>query len=267
MTECDSAVRYVEAGPPGNRRRIAVIASGSDRKATGQTIVWLGGYRSDMSGTKAVVLEAHAVKLGIPFLRFDYSGHGQSSGDYQDGTISAWLEDTRAVIDRYAAGRQLILVGSSMGGWIALRLIEELRKDGGATQVAGLVLIAPAPDFTHDLIEPSLTDKERASLQEKGYFEEPSEYSPEPNRFTLALIVDGRSNRVLDGLVETGCPVHILQGMQDPDVPYRHALKIMEKIAADDAILTLIRDGDHRLSRPEDLERICAAVSAMTQTA
>jgi pimeloyl-ACP methyl ester carboxylesterase len=267
MTASEKPVSYVEAGPPSDRRRIAVIASGMDGKPGGLVIVWLGGYRSDMGGTKAVVLEAHAEKLGIPFLRFDYSGHGQSSGNYQDGTISAWLEDTRAVISAHAAGRRLLLVGSSMGGWVALRLIEELRRDNGKTRVTGLVLIAPAPDFTHDLIEPSLTDKERASLQERGYFEESSEYSPEPNRFTLKLIEDGRQNLVLDDLIDTGCPVHILQGMNDPDVPYRHALKIMEKIAGDDAILTLIRDGDHRLSRPEDLERICDAVSAMTQTA
>jgi pimeloyl-ACP methyl ester carboxylesterase len=265
MTDIDSAIGYVETGPEGHRRRIAVIASGTDNDATDQTIVWLGGYRSDMSGTKAVALQAHAATLARPFLRFDYSGHGQSSGTYQDGTISAWLEDSRAVIARYAAGRKLILVGSSMGGWIALRLIEELRRENGPTRVTGLVLIAPAPDFTHDLIEPNLTEAERTALAEKGYFEEHSDYSPEPNRFTRKLIEDGRDNLVLSGLVETGCPVHILQGMRDPDVPYHHALKIMEKIVGDDAILTLIRDGDHRLSRPEDLERICESVSAMTQ--
>jgi pimeloyl-ACP methyl ester carboxylesterase len=268
MADSDTSTTYVETGPEGDRRRIAVIASGNPGKKGAPTVVWLGGYRSDMSGTKAIALEAHAASLGIPFLRFDYSGHGQSSGNYQDGTISIWLEDTRAVLTEHAKGRKLILVGSSMGGWIALRLIEELRKDKNCkTKAVGLVLIAPAPDFTHDLIEPNLSDAERASLAENGYFEEPSDYSPEPNRFTRKLIEDGRNNLVLDKLIETGCPVHVLQGMQDPDVPYRHALKIMEKIAHDDAILTLIRDGDHRLSRPEDLERICEAVSGMSQTA
>lgn len=268
MTESANSVTYVESGPEGARRHIAVVATGLDGKKTKPVVVWLGGYRSDMSGTKAVALEAHAAGLDLPFLRFDYSGHGMSSGHYQDGSISDWLEDARAVIAARAAGRKLILVGSSMGGWIALRLIEEIRKEPeDEIRVTGLVLIAPAPDFTRELIEPNLTEAERRSLEEKGYFEELSEYSAEPNRFTKKLIEDGRDNLVLDRMIETGCPVHILQGMKDPDVPYRHALKIMERIAGDDAILTMIRDGDHRLSRPEDIERICEAVTAMSQTA
>jgi pimeloyl-ACP methyl ester carboxylesterase len=150
-----------------------------------------------------------------------------------------------------------------MGAWIALRVIEELRKRGEGSRVGGMVLIAPAPDFTAVLIEPHLSEKERLSLAEKGYFEEESAYSPEPNRYTHALIEDGRHNLVMSGLIETGCPVHILQGMKDPDVPYSHALKIMEKIVGDDAILTLVRDGDHRLSRPEDIAQIEAAVAAI----
>jgi pimeloyl-ACP methyl ester carboxylesterase len=150
-----------------------------------------------------------------------------------------------------------------MGAWITLRVIEELRKRGQGTRVAGMVLIAPAPDFTSVLIEPHLSEKERRSLAERGFFEEESAYSAEPNRYTRALIEDGRHNLVMSGLIETGCPVHILQGMRDPDVPYDHALKIMEKIVGDDAILTLVRDGDHRLSRPEDIAQIEAAVAAM----
>lgn len=260
-------VTFIETGPADALRKIAVIASEPAGKKAGTCVVWLGGYRSDMTGTKAVALEAHALSEGMAFLRFDYSGHGMSSGHYTDGTISIWLEDAMAVIKAFTAKRRLILVGSSMGGWIAFRAVQELAKSKQGKRLAGLVLIAPAPDFTADLIEPQLTDRERASLAEKGYFEETSEYSPEPNRYTRALIEDGRNNLVLAGLIDTGCPVHILQGMKDPDVPYRHALKIMEHLVADDAILTLIRDGDHRLSRPEDLERICAAVSAMSQTA
>jgi pimeloyl-ACP methyl ester carboxylesterase len=267
MPAGQNEITFIESGPEDARRRIAVIASEVGGKSHKPVIVWLGGYRSDMTGTKAVVLEAHAQELGLPFIRFDYSGHGASSGHYSEGTISAWLEDALAVLKAFAASRRLILVGSSMGGWIALRVVEELRKAGEGKRLAGLVLIAPAPDFTSELIEPALTEKERASLAEKGYFEEVSEYSPEPNRYTRALIEDGRTNRVMADLIETGCPVHILQGMKDPDVPYKHALKIMEKIVGDDAILTLIRDGDHRLSRPEDLERICSAVSAMSQSA
>ncbi|MDB5523137.1 MAG: 2-hydroxymuconic semialdehyde hydrolase [Rhizobium sp.] len=267
MTAAESAIHFIESGSSEAPRRIAAIAREPVGRKPKICVVWLCGYRSEMTGTKAVMLEAYALSLGLGFIRFDYSGHGQSSGHYSDGTISIWLEDALAVLKALSGKRRLILVGSSMGGWIALRVIEELRKAGNSKRLAGLVLIAPAPDFTSELIEPALTDKERTALEEKGYFEEPSEYSPEPNRYTRALIEDGRSNRVMTGVIETGCPVHILQGMKDPDVPYRHALKIMEKIVGDDAILTLIRDGDHRLSRPEDLERICSAVSGMSQTA
>jgi pimeloyl-ACP methyl ester carboxylesterase len=267
MTAADSAITYIESGPESARRRIAVIAAEPPGRKSKICVVWLGGYRSDMTGTKAITLEEHAVSLGLGFVRFDYSGHGASSGHYTEGTISIWLEDALAVLRACTAKRRLILVGSSLGGWIALRVVQELRKTKEAKRLAGLVLIAPAPDFTADLIEPQLTDKERASLAENGYFEEPSEYSAEPNRYTRLLLEDGRRNLVLTDLIETGCPVHILQGMQDPDVPYKHALKTMERIVGDDAILTLIRDGDHRLSRPADLERICSAVSAMTQTA
>ncbi|MGV3553455.1 alpha/beta hydrolase [Rhizobium sp.] len=253
-------VQFIDVGQSPDVRRIAAIATpGATNSAT---VVWLGGYRSDMTGTKAVALEAQARALDVGFLRFDYSGHGQSSGHYTDGTISLWLEESLAVIDRLATGR-LVLVGSSLGGWITLRVIEEFRKRGIRNRIAGIVLIAPAPDFTSVLIEPHLSEKELISLAEKGYFEEASAYSAEPNRYTNALIEDGRHNLVMTGLIETGCPVHILQGMRDPDVPYSHALGIMEKIVSDDAILTLVRDGDHRLSRPEDIERIEAAVAAM----
>jgi pimeloyl-ACP methyl ester carboxylesterase len=266
MTSADTSVAHIATGPEAAPRRIAVIASEPEGKQAKTAVVWLGGYRSDMTGIKATTLEAHALESGLAFLRFDYSGHGQSSGHYSEGTITAWLEDAIAVIRTFTGKRRLILVGSSMGAWIALRVVEEFRKSKEAKRLGGLVLIAPAPDFTSELIEPALTDRERAELEEKGYFEETSEYSPEPNRYTKALIEDGRNNRVMDGLIETGCAVHILQGMKDPDVPYRHALKLMEKIITDDAILTLIRDGDHRLSRPEDLERIWSSVSAMSQT-
>jgi pimeloyl-ACP methyl ester carboxylesterase len=225
-------------------------------------LVWLGGYRSDMTGTKAIELDRFAAENGLGCLRLDYSGHGASGGDFNKGTISRWLEEALAVV-RAKAPSRVILVGSSMGGWIALRMVEELRKAGGAPSVAGLVLIAPAPDFTQELIEPSLSDAEKASLAERGYFEEHSEYSPEPNIFTRALMEDGKQNRVLTGIITTGCPVHILQGMRDPDVPYQHALKLIEHLPADDVVLTLIRDGDHRLSRPQDIERMLAAVKAL----
>lgn len=225
-------------------------------------IVWLGGYRSDMLGTKAVVLDEWAEKTGHSALRLDYSGHGESGGDFNQGTISRWLNESLTILDKYAEGPQ-ILVGSSMGGWIALRMAQELKKAGKSP--AGIVLIAPAPDFTVELVEPSLTEAQKNDLMEQGYFEEPSEYSPNPYIYTRALIEDGRNNLVLKGIIETGCPVHILQGMQDEAVPYQHALKLVEHLPVDDVTLTLVRDGDHRLSRPQDLELLIRTVSALAE--
>ncbi|MBA3446186.1 MAG: alpha/beta hydrolase [Pseudaminobacter sp.] len=225
-------------------------------------IAWLGGYRSDMMGTKAEALHQWAAAGGGAFLRHDYSGHGESGGAFADGTISKWLEESLAVFRRFGAGRQ-ILVGSSMGAWIALRMIQELHAIGEGERVAGLVLLAPAPDFTFELIEPSLTESQRRDLAEKGFFEEPSEYSAEPYFYTRALIEDGRENRVMTGPIDTHCPVHILQGMADADVPHEHALKLVSCMPADDVTLSLIPDGDHRLSRPQDLALLIRAVEAI----
>lgn len=263
MTIDQQPIQYITVGSDDDTRDIAVMvreAVGADKAPA---LVWLGGYRSDMTGTKAVELDHFAEENGLCCIRLDYSGHGASGGDFKKGTISRWLKETITVLCHLAPER-IVVIGSSMGGWIALRLIEELRKIASGPKVTGLVLIAPAPDFTYDLIEPNLSEEEKASLSERGYFEEHSEYSPEPNIFTRALIEDGRENRVLKDTIVTGCPVHILQGMKDPDVPYKHALKLMEFLPADDAVLTLIRDGDHRLSRPQDITRMLAAVAAMT---
>lgn len=225
-------------------------------------VVWLGGYRSDMSGSKAVALCDLACNQGRAALRFDYSGHGASGGEFREGTISRWLEESLAAFEQLSSGPQ-ILVGSSMGGWIALRMVQELRKRGEGARIAGLVLIAPAPDFTLELMEPELTDAQREALDRDGYYEEPTPYGPDPNVFTRALFEDGRENRVLQGLIETGAPVHIIQGMADPDVPWQHALKLMEHLPSENVTLTLIRDGDHRLSRDEDIARILAAVESI----
>ncbi|MGH7006588.1 MAG: alpha/beta hydrolase, partial [Alphaproteobacteria bacterium] len=152
---------------------------------------------------------------------------------------------------------------SSMGGWIALRLIEELQKLGMRERVAGLVLIAPAPDFTSDLVEPQLTGDQRRQIAERGYMEEPSDYAPEPYVYTGKLLEDGKTNRVLKGVIQTDCPVHILQGMLDEDVPYTHALRLVDHLPVDDVTITLVRDGDHRLSRPQDLELLGRTLSSM----
>lgn len=228
-------------------------------------IVWLGGYKSDMLGTKAETLSDWATKEGRAYLRHDYSGHGESGGAFADGTISKWLGESLAVFRRFTKGRQ-VLVGSSMGAWIALRMVQELRK-AGDTSVVGLVLLAPAPDFTNELVEPALTAAQKRDLKKKGFFEEPSDYSADPYIYTRALIEDGRNNRVMTGPIDTHCPVHILQGLADADVPASHALKLVSLLPADDVTLSLIPDGDHRLSRPQDLDMLLRAVSDMVQRA
>ncbi len=227
-------------------------------------LVWLGGFRSDMKGSKAEALAQWAAGRGAGFLRFDYSGHGESGGRFLDGTISKWLAESLAVFGRFTAGRQ-ILVGSSMGAWIALRMVEELRKHDEGGRVAGLVLLAPAPDFTSELVEPKLTRAQRRALDSQGFFEKRSAYAAEPDIYTRALIEDGRENRVMTGPIDTNCPVHILQGMADPDVPHSHALKLVSLLPADDVTLSLVPDGDHRLSRPQDIAMIIRAIEEMVR--
>ncbi|WP_271897752.1 alpha/beta hydrolase [Candidatus Phyllobacterium onerii] len=236
------------------------------RRREGSTpgIVWLGGYYSDMLGSKAQWLDQWAAERGAAFLRHDYSGHGESGGEFRDGTISLWLEQSLAVFRAFSSGPQ-ILVGSSMGGWIALRMIEELQRTGEGGRVAGLVLIAPAPDFTSELVEPQLTNDQRRQIAERGYMEEPSDYSSVPYIYTKALLEDGKTNQVLKGVIQTDCPVHILQGMEDKDVPYTHALRLMDHLPVDDVTITLVRDGDHRLSRPQDLDLLTRTVSSMVE--
>lgn len=227
-------------------------------------VVWLGGFRSDMRGIKAETLATFTRDQDLAFLRHDYSGHGESGGDFADGTISRWLSQSLAVFDAMTSGPQ-ILVGSSMGGWIALRMMQEMAKRDEKARIAGLVLIAPAPDFTSDLAGPRLTDDQKALLDTDGFFTAPSAYDDGPYVFTRALFDDGETNRVLTGPIDTFCPVHILQGMQDPDVPHTHALRLMEHLPADDVTLTLVKDGDHRLSRPQDLALLTRTVGAMAR--
>ena len=227
-------------------------------------IVWLGGFKSDMLGTKAETLDGWAERTGHMFTRHDYSGHGESGGAFADGAISKWLEESLAVFRCFTEGKQ-IMVGSSMGGWIALRMVQELIKAGENDRIGALLLIAPAPDFTSELIEPQLEARQREALAEKGFFERPSDYAGEPYIYTRALIEDGRKNRVLEGIIDTHCPVHILQGMRDPDVPYAHALKLVDHLPADDVTLSLIRDGDHRLSRPHDLDMMIRTLEGLVE--
>jgi len=254
MSEARLTSLTIESPPPA--RTIAVRA----REGKGPALFWLGGFKSDMKGTKAEALDQWAAAEGRACLRFDYSGHGESSGDFTDGTISRWLAECVAVYTHFAKGPQLV-VGSSMGGWLALLLAKALRAQKGAAPIAGMVLIAPAADFTEELIWKQLADPIKREIEEKGVWNWPSDYDGgEPYPITRALIEDGRKHLMLGGLIETGCPVHILQGVKDPDVPWRHALELVARFARDDVVLTLVKDGDHRLSRPEDIERLIAAV-------
>ncbi|MGN6571744.1 MAG: alpha/beta hydrolase [Pseudolabrys sp.] len=241
---------------PAPRRTIAV------RVREGKTpgLVWLGGFKSDMKGTKADALDRWAEAEDRACLRFDYSGHGESSGDFRDGTIGRWLEESLAVYRAFAKGPQ-VLIGSSMGGWLALLLAARLRElKALAPPLAGMVLIAPAVDFTEELMWKQFSPAIKREIEEKGEWTRPSEYDAGGYPITRGLIEDGRKHLMLGGLIEPGCPVHILQGVQDPDVPWRHAEELVTRLSRDDVVLTLIKDGDHRLSRPEDLERLIAAV-------
>lgn len=238
-------------------RRVAVLAE--HRSPPG--IFWLGGFKSDMRGTKAEALAEWAEKAGRDCIRFDYSGHGESEGSFEDGTISRWLEESVAVFKQFCRGPQIV-VGSSMGGWLALLLARALQESEAASAgIKALVLIAPAPDFTQKLLWERFPDKIKREVQTKGRFERMSEYADEPFVYTLGLIEDGRKHLVLDKMIEPNCPVRILQGAKDDDVPWSHAMALVSRIARDDVVFTLVKDGDHRLSRPEDIERLIEAVA------
>jgi pimeloyl-ACP methyl ester carboxylesterase len=210
-------------------------------------VVFLPGYASDMGGTKAICLRAACAKAGQAMLRLDYSGHGASGGRFEDGTIGIWAEDAAQVIATVTGDEKLILVGSSMGGWMALLLALRF-----APRVESLLLIAPAPDFTELMMVPKLTAEHRQALASEGVIYEPSEYGP-PLPITRKLLKDGRDHLLLGGSIALSCPVHILHGMRDPDVPWQHSLLLAEKLQSEAVQMTLIKDGDHRLSRDADL--------------
>ena len=254
----DNGLKFLEIGAGTERRSIAV----RDRAGAAPGLFWLSGHKSDMKGTKAAALAHWAEQAGRACIRFDYSGHGESGGDFSDSTIGRWLADALAVFDACCRDPQ-ILVGSSMGGWLALLMVRALRarRQAGPASVAGLVLVAPAVDFTEELMWKRFTPAIKRELEEKGFWARPSEYSAEPYLVTRQLIQEGRNHLLLAGMIETGCPVRILQGVEDSDVPWRHAVELVSRLASDDVVLTLVKDGDHRLSRPEDIERLIRAVA------
>lgn len=250
---------YLSVGDP--RRRIAIRA----REGTASGLFWLGGFKSDMRGTKAVALHEHATKSGRACIRFDYSGHGESSEKFEDGTISVWLEDALAVFASRARGPQIV-VGSSMGGWMALLLARALAENPSLVpnaKLAGLVLIAPAPDFTEELMWKNFSEEVKKEIETKGQWERPSVYGDDPYPITKKLIEDGRKHLIMGKPIQVKCPVRILQGVLDPDVPWQHAMKLVSCLAQDDVTLTLVKDGDHRLSRPEDIERLLKTVDEL----
>jgi len=257
----EAPTERIVVGSGDETREIAVIR----REGGSPGLFWLGGFHSDMLGTKARAIDAFAAGRGLAATRFDYSGHGQSGGAFAEGTITRWLEESRAVFDRATAGPQVV-IGSSMGGWLALLLAGALRQ-AGISRIAGLVLVAPATDMTRALMWEEMKPAARKKLMAEGQVTRPSDYDGGGYVITRALIEDGDRHLFGDRLIEVGCPVHILQGQRDPDVPWRHAAGLVERLASDDVVLTLVKDGDHRLSRPEDLERLNAAIAGIIEEA
>lgn len=229
-------------------------------EGAGPTFVWLGGFRSEMAGTKAQAIADWAQSVGQAFVRFDYSGHGQSGGAFEDGSISRWLSDTLAVLDQLTDG-PLVLVGSSMGGWISLLAASE--RPG---RVIAMILIAPAADFTERLMWPGFSAEQQAQLMTEGRLELPSEYSPEPTIITRRMIEDGRQNLVMDSDIAFDGQVWILQGAMDPDVPVAHVHALAALMPRAKLNMQVIFDGDHRLSRPQDLKTLVEAADDLRQT-
>jgi pimeloyl-ACP methyl ester carboxylesterase len=258
----DPEPAFIEIGQGDGSRRIAARARQGSGRGSEPGLFWLGGFKSDMRGTKALALDEWAAAHGRACVRFDYSGHGESGGAFADGTIGRWLEESVAVFDRFCRGPQIV-IGSSMGGWMALLLARELaRRAANQAALAGLVLIAPAPDFTEELMWKGFSPEARREIETKGVWLRPSAYG-DPYPITRALIEEGRNHLLLGRAIDVGCPVRILQGAQDPDVPWQHAFALAQRLPADDVVLTMIQDGDHRLSRPQDIARIIAAVAEM----
>lgn len=237
------------------------VAADKTRERDGRLLpglVFLGGFMSDMTGGKALALEAFAAARGQAFVRFDYFGHGASSGRFEDGGIGRWAEDAIAVLDELTQGPQ-ILVGSSMGGWIML-----LAALARPQAVAGLVGIAAAPDFTETLMWHAFTPEIRATIEREGIYYEPSAYGEQPYPITRHLIEEGRAHLLLDKPIAIDCPVRLIHGVADPDVPHTLALDLMARLRSADVEVTLVKDGGHRLSEPHDLARMTRVVEALS---
>jgi len=244
-----------------HRRNLAANdreADGINSRTTPPGIIFLGGFASDMTGTKAMALDAYCAATGRAFVRFDYRGHGQSSGKFTDGTIGAWRDDVLAVIDRLSEGPQ-VLVGSSMGGWLML-LASLARPD----RIHALVGLAAAPDFTEELMWQTMDAAMQQRLMTDGRIEEPSAYSDEPYVITRALIEDGRKHLLLGSTIHIDRPVRLIHGQADEDVPFSVSLRLADRLVSDDVVVSLVKDGDHRLSRSQDIERLMLAIEEVS---
>lgn len=226
------------------------------RKGRGPGVLWLGGFKSEMTGTKASALDAWAAREERAFVRFDYFGHGDSSGSFREGTVTQWLADSLAVLDRLTNGPQVV-VGSSMGGWLAL-----LAALARPERVTALLLIALAADFSERLMWDLFDADAKRQILETGEWLRPSLYDAQPYPITRALIEDGRKHLLLGKPIAISCPVRIVQGMMDPDVPWQHAMKLVDALGPDTQI-TLVKDGDHRLSKPDEIALIERMLSAL----
>ncbi len=249
-------MQFIEVGVQPKSRKIALVHA----RGSNPGLFWLGGFKSDLTGTKAVALDKIGQKLGLGVTRFDYSGHGQSQGEFESGTISLWLEEAVAVFDT-TKGEQIV-VGSSMGGWLAFLLNRYLRQRG-EERIRALIVIAPAIDMTHDLMLANFTPVELEALEKNGRVIQPSDYE-QPYVLTRQLIEDGERHLLFNAALKTGCPVRILQGGRDVAVPPSHALKLVSRLLDDPVTLSLIPDGDHSLSRTSDLKMLEQAIAEYT---
>jgi pimeloyl-ACP methyl ester carboxylesterase len=263
MTGPGERPEFLTIGSGLQRRRIAYIEEKGAADKPG--LMWLSGFKSEMTSTKASALVQWARQNDLSCLRFDYSGHGQSEGRFEDGTISRWLEETRAIFSKIGSGSR-ILVGSSMGGHIALLLLRALMAEAPdeAARIKALVLIAPAWDMT-ELMWSNLPAAARKAVEEKGVYLRPSRYGDGPYPITRVLIEDGRQHLIGKTPFDPGRPVHILHGLQDPDVPWEHTLDLVAHLSGDWARVSAVPDGEHRLSRPQDLALLLDIVAGLVK--
>lgn len=236
-----------------NGARLAYVK----RLGRSPTVVFLGGFRSDMTGTKATALDQWCQSRGQAYLRFDYQGHGQSSGDFVDGGIGVWSRDALHAVTALTEG-PVILVGSSMGGWVMALLAREIPE-----RIAAMVGIAVAPNFTEAIMLPNMSEQDRATLDRDGVLMVPSQYDPEPYPITKGLIEDGARHDVLSDKAPVNCPVRLIHGLEDPDVPWQMSVRLAGALNSSDVEVVLLKDGDHRLSKPHELERTLQLVAEM----